>query len=862
MTYNRFIIFLCSILFCIPLFSQSNSADSTTNSLLNTLPTTWGKTDYDGLPWTKNVSRPHQVTRGLQNRHLVVWQSHGKYYDAAKQQWKWQRPALFGTREDLFTQTIVIPYLVPMLENAGAVVYTVRERDWQKHEVIVDNNYSTAGTYREQTNGKKWKNTSMRGFAYHATPYVNGENPFTAGTARQVKAVKNGKKESVIIYQPTIPEEGDYAVYVSYQTQKKSIPDACYLVFHQGISTEVRVNQKMGGGTWVYLGTYHFDKGSSADNCVVLSNLSSYKGVVTADAVRFGGGMGNIARGGQTSGMPRSLEGARYAAQWAGAPDSIYNGKQGENDYADDINSRSNMLNWLGGGSVYMPTRTGQGVPFELSLAVHSDAGYKTDGSLVGSLAICTTDFHNGALSGGLSRNASKKFANALLNNLNSDMRQLFGRWNKRYLWDRNYSETRLPEVPSAIIETLSHQNFYDMQIAQQPQAKFAIARSLYKTILQFVSNAHGKSYVVQPLQPVNFRIESVADGKAKLKWNAQRDPLDASATPTSYNIYVRAQGKGFDNGTNISTNGCTIDLKPDVKYDFRVTAVNAGGESFPSPTLSALWHANTSPSVMIVNAFDRLDAPAVIETDSLLGFDLNTDIGVSYGLTAGWNGAQTDFDKSKAGGEGAGALGFGGDELAGQFIMGNDFCDIVRHADALQTANAYNIVSCTSDAIEQNLVTLANYNAVDVIFGLQKNISSTLKNNLIHYLNNGGRMLCSGSYVGSVSLPFSDAFQQTLQIAQAVTDSTASSTMQGLGCEFSIQRNLNDKHYAAQQMQLLQPTAAAFCAMQNQYNNCTAVAYDGNDYRTFTMSFPFACITDAQQRAMLMRGIMKFLTK
>ena len=53
---------------------------------------------------------------------------------------------------------------------------------------------------------------------------------------------------------------------------------------------------------------------------VVLSNESSEQGVVCADAVRFGGGMGNIARGGKTSGLPRYLEGARYSAQWAGMP--------------------------------------------------------------------------------------------------------------------------------------------------------------------------------------------------------------------------------------------------------------------------------------------------------------------------------------------------------------------------------------------------------------------------------------------------------------------------------------------------------------------------------------------------------------
>lgn len=62
---------------------------------------------------------------------------------------------------------------------------------------------------------------------------------------------------------------------------------------------------------------------------VVLSNESSENGVICADAVRFGGGMGNISRG-TVSGLPRYLEGARYSAQWAGMPYDVYGGKQGQ----------------------------------------------------------------------------------------------------------------------------------------------------------------------------------------------------------------------------------------------------------------------------------------------------------------------------------------------------------------------------------------------------------------------------------------------------------------------------------------------------------------------------------------------------
>lgn len=72
-----------------------------------------------GDPWVKNISRPFTAGKGLEGRHIALWQSHGKYYKKDKGCWEWQRPRLFCTTEDLFTQSFVIPYIIPMLENAG-----------------------------------------------------------------------------------------------------------------------------------------------------------------------------------------------------------------------------------------------------------------------------------------------------------------------------------------------------------------------------------------------------------------------------------------------------------------------------------------------------------------------------------------------------------------------------------------------------------------------------------------------------------------------------------------------------------------------------------------------------------------------
>lgn len=838
------------------------------------MPNAWGKTEYEGAPWVMNDSRPYFVSHGLFDRHLSLWASHGRYYDGKKDRWKWQRPNLFGTTEDLFTQTIVIPYLIPMLENAGAVVFTPRERDWQKNEVIVDN----GGRGYVEDNGKEtWKTAQEKGFAYHSGTYRDGENPFTQGTVRAVKATKKADV-SWASYQPNIPQGGKYAVYVSYQSLKNSVSDAQYIVMHKGQRTVFKVNQQMGGGTWVYLGTFDFDRGNNEFNRVVVTNSSSESGVVTTDAVRFGGGMGNIERGGSCSGMPRCLEGARYSAQWAGAPYSVYSSKNGSDDYGDDINVRSNMTNWLAGGSTYVPTLEGKKVPIELSLAVHSDAGYTTvNDSIIGSLAICTTSFNDGRLNSGVSRMVSHDFADSLLTGLQRDISGKYRKWTRRYLWDRNYSETRKPEVPSAIIETMSHQNFADMRRGLDPNFRFTLARSLYKTILRFVNGTHSVPSVVQPLPVSNFRIERNSSGGLRLSWIAEKDEQEPTAVPTSYIVYTSEDGMGFDNGTVVYTSSFDFEAKKGVNYCFKVTALNRGGESFPSETLAAyLSKSAHAKDILVVDGFSRLSGPAVVDDYSRQGFDLGSDIGVSYGLTAGWNGRQQCFDKSRAGSEGEGSLGYCGDELAGRFIMGNNRDGSVCHVKDIAMSGAYNVVGCSLEALDNNLVKLDHYSLVDIAFGLQRNdghslvvyktFSETLQSKLRSYAKSGGRILVSGAYVGSdMTQPHERSFMSdVLKTTFTGTDTNAGNNMvDGLGLSFDIIRQINDRHFAATSVDRIAACdGRSFAAMRYQDGSTAGVAYDGTDYKSFVMGYPYECINNVRTRQQVMKGLLGFLLK
>lgn len=836
------------------------------------LPTT---RNYDfSHPWVENTSRPYSITQGLQRHHLALWASHGRYYDHEKGVWKWQRPFLYGTTEDLYTQTIVVPFLIPMLENAGAVVFTPRERDPQRNEVIVDNDSPKQYPhYVEVDNGKDWSSHPV-GFRYKASLYDN-ENPFTMGTSRLAKTT-HSNKPSEVYYQPALPENGRYAVYVSYQTTDKSIPDAHYTVIHKGIETHFLVNQRMGGGTWVYLGTFDFDEGCNANNCVVVSNQSEEKGVVSTDAVRFGGGMGNVVRNKQLSRLPRSLEGARYYAQWAGAPTSVYTPSNNTADYKDDINVRSNMINWLAGTSAFVPTLSGLNVPIELAIAIHSDAGYQADGkSLKASLAICTTNHNFGYLNAGMEREVSKQFANRMLTQSFNDIATLYGRWNIRALWDKNYSETRLPEVPSIIYETLSHQNFPDMRLGQNPRFKFDLARSIYKTILRQVASLWKVQPVVQPLPPAHFRVEPAGDSRVKISWKAVNDPLEPSAAPTCYNLYTAIEDQDFDNGQIVNSSSVLLNIEANTRYRFKVTGVNAGGESMPSSTLAAYYHGKKAKNILVVDGFRRLDTPAIIDNDSIQGFDFKTDMGVQYGVSDGWSGQQEGFDRKKMGREGPGGLGYSNQNWQGKQIKGNCLDNAVVHTEALSAAGSYNIYSCEASVVEQQKIKPEQYAAVDLILGLEKQsidslaedkaLTPEMQNFVGRYLDGGGRLLVSGSYLGSDNRQTADSLflERYLKVTYAADMAPiAKPDMWGLGMKFQYQRTLNNRQYAVLHPETLLPTEEAFAAMCYADDNSAAVAYKGPIYRCFTMGFPLESIVNKKDQQRIIAGIMKFLTE
>lgn len=853
---------------------------------------------YKGMPWVTPMSLPYNIKKGLQGRHLGVCQSHGKYFNNVKQEWIWQRPRLFCTTEDLFTQTFVVPYLIPMLQNAGAIVFTPRERDWQKQEIIIDNDAIMDGSrYEERVSKFHWQYGGT-GFAHTREGYENGENPFRMGTFQITEATQSAKTTSDVLWIPDILVEDDYAVYVSYQTLQTSIPDAHYTVIHGGIETDFHVNQQMGGGTWVYLGTFHFTKGKSEVNCIRLSNLSEHKGVVTADAVRLGGGMGNIVRGDSTmalpigSDLPRCLEAARYSAQWYGMPDSVYS-RRGNDDGRDDVNSRPFAENFLAKGSSYLKDDNslnippvldrskgyqGLRVPIELYMAVHSDAGWRADNTLVGSLGIYTTGFYDGKISTGLSRLVSRDLADLVMTEIDKDMKRELGTWNRRDLYDRNYGETRDPQFPSIIIEMLSHQNWADMRFGHDPYFKFLMSRSIYKGIVRFLAGIHGnKDYVLQPLPVASLSAEANSEkSEITLRWTPRLDVAEPTAKPEGYIVYTKKDGEDFDNGRYLNGDNCIYQMQatPGTLYSFRVAAVNEGGASLPSDEVCAVVSSSTNaPAILMVDAFQRLAGPLPFDNETTGGFDFEADPGVIDVKSPGFCGRQLSFDKSQYGKETDEGFGVSGDELEGMILAGNTHNYSVLAAKDILKRHPDCTISSTTP-IQLPDIDLRRYNIANLILGAQKDDGYSLTRrkaftpemlNAISQLTlQGTSILVSGAFIGSdAHFAGEDNFiaeKLKYRFATSVpTDSIC--TVQGLNSTATIYSRPSEQSYWVRSTDIIEPVGGAFSAMAyTEKGYSAAVAYPGPGYRVLAFGFPIECIKENEVRQNILGTAIDYL--
>ncbi|MBI4602341.1 MAG: N-acetylmuramoyl-L-alanine amidase, partial [Planctomycetes bacterium] len=389
---------------------------------------------------------PDQVPRSMRPRPpgalsgktVFLSPGHGFYHHETLG-WITQRGSSNGLVEDFLTAELCCQHLAAYLENAGADVWTVRERCFSTVEVIVDD-----GDPGHAETGA-WTSTSSGGHA--------GDGRYAAGAATET---------AVATFTPDIPSSGLYPLYLRYNAGANRSDAALVRVRHAGGVTALRINQERHGSTWRYAGTFWWRRGTSQS--VEVSNLASGVNlgqVVIADAVRVGGGIGSEppTGGGPSSGRRRADEGCVYWARYQGAPASVYDPTT-SGDGTDDVTCRP----------LYAEHEVEDGED-AVYISVHSNGG--------GGTGTETYMYLDGTPPG------SEALRGLVQAEIVGDLRADWDpAWADRGVKAANFGELRaLSTMPGVLTEIGFHDRAEDAAAEREPRWRRIVARAIYHAV-------------------------------------------------------------------------------------------------------------------------------------------------------------------------------------------------------------------------------------------------------------------------------------------------------------------------------------------------------------------------------------------
>ncbi|MBN8231772.1 N-acetylmuramoyl-L-alanine amidase [Corallococcus macrosporus] len=566
-----------------------------------------------------------QTRRGdgaLSGKVIYLSPGHGFYRDDKLKRWATQRPNTWGVVEDFISAEVVSQELQPQLMAAGATVVTVRESDLNPLLATVDN----GGTgYVEGGDSARFHASAQKGWAPPPVPMGNNVEPFTLGTTRTLDTAATSSARAT--WTPDVPADAAYNVYVSYGSDPTRATDAHYVVKHTGGESHFRVNQQRHGGTWVLLGRFYFKAGKHPESGAVVLENDSAQGTgatLSVDAVRLGGGRGLLGDAAQGPLLrPRFEESGRYHVQYSGAPFSVYapsGGNALSNERNADVTSRPRFAAWLheeGEDAVYV--------------AWHTNAG--TTGTVRGTEAYVygphpvdgTLNFTGVAGSDVLGR--------ALLAQIDTDLkREVDPAWRVRGLRSGNLGEvnpTHNPETPAVLLEMAYHDNTTDAGNLKEARFRHVAARAIVQGLIKYFATRDGAAVHLPPETPGAVAARNATTGAVEVKWTAPPQVAleEGRDAPTGYRLYQSADGFGWDEGTEVQGTSATVSLAAGTLRYFRVAAVNAGGESFPSATVGV--RVGDTPPVLLVNAYERLDATVACGEELETPYDLEAPLRV-----------------------------------------------------------------------------------------------------------------------------------------------------------------------------------------------------------------------------------------
>lgn len=780
-------------------------------------------------PRSGGIPLPRVRSGSLTGKVIYLSAGHGFTWTDTLNRWATQRSTTNAIIEDLVSTETLSQWLIPMLQNAGATVVPIRESDINTNMVIVDN--ETAANYTETGTGTLFSDSGLTGFKPMPATIDDVYEPFTKGGNRLMDAVKGASTASAT-YSPNVPKDGYYNVYVSYSSFTARAPDAHYVVNHAGGQTHFRVNQQRHGGTWVLLGRFFFKAGKDAQNAsVVVMNDSTDSRIgtsavnVSLDAVRFGGGNGFIARnnsGGTptVSGRPRYEESARYGAQFMGAPyTSVIDPNNDHVDRTDDVRCRSRFAAWhheSGEDAIYV--------------AWHTNA---FNGSARGTQVYC---YSPGAPPSPMSQFSgvpgSDTLAQAVQTEIINDIRATWDpNWQDRgpataYFGELDPAENG--EMPSILMEVAFHDNAADATQLKEPAFRYLVTRAISQAIIKWYATKDGRAVVLPPEAPESVSAKNLGNGQIEVRWAAA--PTSGGGATGSYFLYASKDGLAWDDGTPTSNTTTTIAVPVGETRYFRVSAVNAGGESFPSQTVGAR-SGSAASEVLVINAYDRFDA-TLGRTENLSAYSLGNVLRI---ITERMN--------------------------DGSYVR--------QHGDAIALAG-YGFDSATNDALTAGFVGYAGYKAVDWLQGrgessINGGPAASEVSALTNYFQGGGHLLVTGAELAREFATGTTAQQAFLQNVLGVSTATGTGSgtvtpsttafLAGMS-NFTLDNGLSGS-YATGSPDSIQAAGGTVLATYGTGTATAGVSFTSGNGKSVYLAFPFETVTSANLRNNLMARVL-----
>ena len=543
----------------------------------------------------------------LTGRIVFASGGHGWTWHTTTSLFYTQRPLTHGLVEDMgnVDQNTLF---VDDVFRAGATVVPLRPVGVQPVERVLDNSSPLVrfqGPWHDSTS------TLYFGTSYDPVPYR-----FAIATLEDSATAR---------FTPTFPKADIYPVYVWARDGADRVLQT-YRVAHAGGVTEVQVDHRMVGKGWVYIGEYFFNQGRSGfvevTSRVDDPALADGRHVVVADAVRFGNGMGDVNRGGGTSGWPREQEPASYWAERAlgqgVAP--LFDAVEGSGDQANNVGTPPRM-------SAHMNRETSGTFFDRIYHGFHSnasggrgvvglfnqDAEFRPDMQVEWAEKVARSINREmaapGLLTDGMSWTERRRLTDSHIN---------FGEIRRDYLNN---------EMTATISEVAFHDNADDAQLLRSPKIRMAFARAVYRAVGEFFAehDPSGPEFVLQPAAPRLLGVDVITSSSVLIRWDAPTTSALAGGEPRGFRVHHSQDGRGFDGGMEVTT-GTRVrweGLKAGEPHFFRVSAYNKGGVSRPSAVLGvATPTEEKSPIVLLVGGFTAMDESLglIQKADAYLG--------------------------------------------------------------------------------------------------------------------------------------------------------------------------------------------------------------------------------------------------